>query len=100
MQTNASPAYSAVRHILTAPIIADRCRPYIGDGDIAWDGIMAQTPAMSSGQATLVRVALDLWNGEREVSVWEIPQRLGPSGFDRVVEAMHLYRGEKLNVAA
>jgi hypothetical protein len=95
-----SPEYTAVRHILTAPILAERCTKHIMDEDFAWDGLLAESEAMSGGQATMVRVALDLWSGERAISVWDLPQRLGPTAFDRVVEAMHLYRGEELPVAA
>lgn len=95
-----APEYVAVRHILTAPVIAERLAPHIGDDHFAWDGILEAANEMSAGQATLVKVALDLWNGDQEVGVWDLPKRLGPTSFDRVVEAMHLYRGEKLSIAA
>ncbi len=100
MSTYVSPEYTAVRHILTAPLLAERCAKHIRDEDFAWDGIIAEAEAMSGGQETMVRVALDLWTGERAVGVWDLPQRLGPTAFDRVLEAMHLYRGEDLPVAA
>jgi hypothetical protein len=98
--THASPVYAAVHHILTAPVLAGRCAPYLHASDVDWDGLLAQTHAMSSAQVTLVRVAHDLWDGRHQVSLWELPTRLGPSSFDRVIQAMHLYREEPVPDAA
>lgn len=89
-----SSEYTAVRHILTAPILATRCAPYIGDEDFAWDGLLSEVASMSGGEATLVKVAHDLWTNTQAVAVWELPRRLGPTSFHRVLEALTLYRGE------
>ncbi len=89
-----SSEYTAVRHILTAPILATRCAPYIGDDDFAWDGLLAEADTMSGGEVTLINVAHDLWTNTQAVAVWELPRRLGPTSFSRVLEALTLYRGE------
>jgi hypothetical protein len=43
-----------------------------------------------------VRLALDLWKAEGVVGLWEIPQRLGPSNFQRVLAALELCRHDRL----
>ncbi len=55
---------------------------------------------MSYGQGLLVRVAHDLGEGTALTPVWELPDRLGPVAFARVVEALAMYRGEATWVAS
>lgn len=93
MKNRPSPEYTAVRHILTSPSLAPRCTPYIGDDDFAWEGLLAETAMMSGGEATLVRVAFDLWEAEGVVGIWELPKQLDTQNFTRVLQALELFRG-------
>jgi hypothetical protein len=88
-----SPEYTAVRHILTSPSLARRCAPHIGDDDFAWAPILAETATMSGGETILVRVAFDLWEAEGTVRIWELPKQLDTQNFNRVLEALELFRG-------
>jgi hypothetical protein len=45
---------------------------------------------MSGGESLLVQIAYDLWHAGDDVTLREVPCRLGPSGFRRVVEALEL----------
>jgi hypothetical protein len=94
VNTVTSPEYAAVRHILTAPSLAARCAPHINDDDFAWDALLAAAATMSGGEATLVRVAFDLWEAEGVVGIWELPKQLDARNFERVLEALQLYRGD------
>jgi hypothetical protein len=55
--TIARPDYEAVRHILTAPLIAARTAPYSGETTFDFDGLELEVPTMSGGESLLVRVA-------------------------------------------
>ena len=87
-----NPEYLAVRHILTAPQIAERTAPYILDEDFDFDGLEAERSNMSGGEALLVRVASDLWHANRAVGLYELPRRLDASNFRRVVDALTIAR--------
>lgn len=87
------PEYTAVRHILSSPAIAARCAPYIGDEDFDWVGLSAAAQAMSGGEQLLVRIAQDLWEANGKVGVSELPRRLDPTNFGRVLDALALCRG-------
>jgi hypothetical protein len=99
--TAATPQLAAVRHILTAPSIAARTAPHLdGPEGPDWAALFAEAAAMSYGQGLLVRVAHDLGEGTALAPVWELPDRLGPAAFARVVEALAMYRGEGAWVAS
>lgn len=89
-----SPEYAAVRHILTSPSVAPRCASHIGDDDFDWTALLAESRTMSGGEATLVRVAFDLWEAEGIVGIWELPKQLDSTNFTRVVEALQIFRGQ------
>jgi hypothetical protein len=92
---------AAVRHILTAPSIAARTAPHLdGPGGPDWPALLGETDAMSYGQGLLIRVAHDLGEATSLVPVWELPERLGPAAFARVVEALAMSRGEGAWVAS
>ena len=91
---------AAVRHILTSPAIEARTAPYISGDGFDWDGLLAETESMSGGEGVLVRVAHDLWEANRSVGVWELPRRLGPRHFGRVIEALWICRGDPVPDAA
>ncbi len=55
-----------------------------------WASLLAEAQTMSGGEAVLVRVAYDLAEARGVVGIWEIPRRLGPANFARVLEAMRL----------
>ena len=93
METIPSPEYAAVRHILSSPSVASRCKPHIGDDDFDWASLLAETDTMSGGEATLVRVAFDLWEAEGVVGIWELPKQLDAPNFTRVLEALEMFRG-------
>jgi hypothetical protein len=93
--TNAkAPEYTAVRHILTSPTVEARSAPYIGEGDFDWPGLLTEAETMSGGERALVRIAHDLWNAVPLAGIWEIPRRLDSRHFERVIEALYLYRGD------
>ena len=93
LNTTPSPEYTAVRHILTSPSVAARCIPHIEDDDFDWTSLLAEAQTMSGGQATLVRIAFDLWEAEGVVGIWELPKQLDEANFGRVLEALELFRG-------
>ena len=88
--------YEAVRHILTSPALETRTAPYIEAGGYDWAGLLAETETMSGGQRALVRLAHDLWTAEPLAGVWEIPKRLDSGNFERVIEALYIYRGDEI----
>ena len=91
----ATPAELATRHILGAPSIAARTRLHLGEGEADWAALLDEARSMSGGEQLLVRVAYDLWHAEGTVGIWELSSRLGRPGFDRVLEALELVRGER-----
>jgi len=91
------PEYAAVRHILTSPTIAARCRPHISEADFDWPALLAEAETMSGGEQLLVRIARSLWEADGVVGVWELPRQLGPGNFDRVLAALTIYRGDVMN---
>ncbi|MGO8686658.1 MAG: hypothetical protein ACLQT7_05640 [Candidatus Dormibacteria bacterium] len=93
-------AYAAVRHILESPRIAARTRPYVQGRDFDWFGLLDATETMSGGERLLVETAHDLWERTGEVDVWEISDRLGPTHFERVLDALRISRGDTLPEAA
>jgi len=88
------PDYAAVRHILSSPAIAGRTAPHIREDGFDWYPLLLEAETMSTGERLLVRIAYDLWHTDGEVALWEVPGRLGPSGFRRVLQALEVSRGE------
>jgi ABC-type transport system involved in cytochrome bd biosynthesis fused ATPase/permease subunit len=89
-----APDYDAVKHVLAAPLIAHRTTPYIGPDDFDFDGLAREAETMSGGEALLVRVARALWRAEHAAGLWEIARRLDQAGFERVLEALRIARGD------
>lgn len=98
--TTRTPQRAAVTHILTTPAIAARTAPHLGEDGPDWAGILGEARTMSGGQELLVRVAHDLSEGTSLTAVWELPERLGHTGFARVVEALAMCRQEGAWVTA
>jgi len=94
------PEYDAVRHILGAPLIESRTRPYVGNGEIDWAGLEREAETMSGGERFLVGIASDLWTTEKTIPLAELPRRLDDRNFRRVLEALRLARGESVDLAA
>ena len=86
------PEYLAVEHVLTAPLIAARTAPYIRNDDFDFDGLIAETATMSSGEALLVRIGHELW-AAKAVGLWELTRRLDGPAFRRVLEGLMIARG-------
>jgi hypothetical protein len=84
--------YEAVRHLLTAPRLAARTRPFIGADDFDFAGLASETETMSGGEEILVRVAQELWLAEKRVGLWELVRRLDHESFVRVLEALRIGR--------
>src|SRR6266516_7420773 len=68
--------YAAVRHVLTAPQIAARAAPYLGEDDFDFDGLWSEAKTMSGGEALLVGIAFELWRAKKRVGLWELVRRL------------------------
>jgi hypothetical protein len=85
-----SPGQRAAQLILESPSIAARTRPHVHAGEVDWASLLAEAETMSGGEAVLVRVAYDLAEARGVVGIWEIPRRLGPANFARVLEAIRL----------
>jgi hypothetical protein len=57
--------------------------------------LLSEAGALSSGERVLVRLALDLWNGNVGVRIWELIEELDESNFDAVLLGLrHLRRNE------
>ena len=85
--------HRAVQHILAAPQIRERTAPYVLEHDFDWSGLDSEATTMSGGERLLVRIARELWTAEKEIGLWELPDRLDVRNFQRVVDALRLYRG-------
>jgi len=92
-QQKVAPEYAGVRHILTAPQIARRTAPYIGEADFDFVGLYREAASMSGGGELLVRIAGDIWNAEWEVGLSELVRRLDRANFERVLDGLQLARG-------
>jgi energy-coupling factor transporter ATP-binding protein EcfA2 len=88
-----SHEYDAVRHILEAPVIAERTAPYVGPSDFDFAGLHEEAKTMSGGEALLVRIAYELWLAEKAAGLWELTRRLDEANFRRVLEALSRCRG-------
>ena len=88
-----NPEYAAVRHILTAPLIAHRTAPFISAHDFDFDGLAREAETMSGGEALLVRIAQELWTAQKVSGLWELPRRLDEPNFHRVLEGLARARG-------
>ena len=89
-----SPGEAAVRHILASPTLASRYGAHIGE-TIDWPELLRTASTLSSGEQVLVRLAHDLHEATRTVGVSELPAQLGDANFERVIEALRMYRGKE-----
>ena len=87
------PEHAAVRLVLSAPLIAAKTAPYVGEDDFDFDGLESQLETMSGGGVLLARIARDLWTAEHTVGITDIVRRLDDANFARVVEALRIARG-------
>ncbi|MGH8930625.1 MAG: hypothetical protein ACRDZO_08375 [Egibacteraceae bacterium] len=69
---------TGVVHLLSAPAIAERTAAFVDrSGEaISWPGLLAACLAWSAAERLLVHAALDLWNGDRETSLYDAVTRL------------------------
>jgi hypothetical protein len=79
---------------LTSPSVAARTAAYIGEHDFDWYGLLTEAETMSGGERTLVRIAHDLWEAQGTAAASEIPRRLDRRNFERVIDALYIYRAE------
>ena len=84
--------YRSVRHILTAPSIAARTAPYIGEDDFDFAGLERERETMSGGESLLVGIASELWFAKKQVGLWEVTRRLDSASFGRVLDALSIAR--------
>ncbi len=85
--------YEAVKHVLTAPLIARRTAAYITADNFDFVGLTRESETMSGGESVLVQIAKTLWLAEPAVGLWEVVRRLDAASFDRVAEALRIARG-------
>jgi ABC-type iron transport system FetAB ATPase subunit len=52
-----------------------------------------EAETMSGGERLLIDLAAELWSAEKMTGLWEVPRRLDPHNFRRVIEALYLCRG-------
>ena len=88
-----SNEYDAVRHVLSAPRLAARTSPYIGEDDFDFTGLRREAETMSGGEQLLVRIADELWSAEKRAGFWELVRRLDVEYFERVLEGLRIARG-------
>ena len=91
------PEYEAAKHILTAPLIDERTRPYVGEDTVDWIGLEREAETMSGGARLLVAVASDLYTAEKRTGVADLPRRLDEANFERVLDALRIARGIPAN---
>lgn len=94
MSESSRPEYVAIRHILASPAIAARTARYVGQDEFDWEGLEREAQTMSGGERLLVGIASSLWTAESTIGLWDVPRRLDPRSFRRVLEALELCRGE------
>lgn len=57
--------------------------------------LLKAASGFSSGERLLIRVAIDLWNGEAGVRLWELLERLDEENFEQVFKGLcHLKKSE------
>jgi hypothetical protein len=93
MQGTIVPDHAAVRHVLSAPLIASRTAPYVSEDDFDFVGLERERETMSGGGSLLVGIARDLWTAEHTVGITDVVRRLDTANFTRVVEALRIARG-------
>jgi hypothetical protein len=71
-----------------------RTGPYLRDGELDSDGLLAEAQTMSGGERVLARIAYDLWEAKGIVGVWELARRLDRRNFERVIDALAICRGD------
>jgi ABC-type iron transport system FetAB ATPase subunit len=92
MHDHEPPEDAAVRHLLTAPLVAARAARYLGADEVDWAGLLAETETMSGGETLLIRIAHDLWHAEKSVGLNDLTSRLDGRNFERVIAALRLCR--------
>lgn len=94
MQDIIAARRAAVRHILAAPGIETRARRHTTGAGVDWPALLAEAETMSGGERLLVSVAHDLWAAGGTVPLQDVAERLGPASFERVVDALRIWRGD------
>lgn len=84
----APPALAAARRLLTTTSIAPRVAPYVGDDRIDWDGLFAESTAMSGGERFIVDIARRLCSGEPLPTAYEVSGQLDVLNARRVADAL------------
>lgn len=82
-------------HLLSAPCITALTAPYIDVDaqEVRWHELIETSRPWSTGERLLVDAALDLWNADAGVNLYELVNRLDRDNFTRVLDAMRLARG-------
>jgi len=56
----------------------------------------AGRPRLTANQGFDTLHAYDLWHANGVVGIWELPRKLDRANFERVLDALELYRGDLL----
>jgi excinuclease UvrABC ATPase subunit len=89
-----STGYSAVRHLLTEPRIAARTAAFIRDDGFDFAGLEQAAETLSGGERLLIRIAEELWSGEKRAGLWELVRQLDRDNFGRVLETLAIANGQ------
>jgi hypothetical protein len=83
----------AALHLLQAPIVARRARPFAEGGDVACSELLDEADElMSPNQALLVHAAHDLATGFTSVGLRDLTRRLDEESFAYVLSALAIAR--------
>jgi hypothetical protein len=83
----------AALHLLQAPIVARRAKPFVDGADVAWSELLDEADElMSPNQALLVRAAHDLATGFTSVGLRDLTRRLDEESFAYVLSALAIAR--------
>lgn len=87
--------WDAAVHLLTAPLFHGRNVGHIHPDRriIDWNQLLDQP--WSASEALLVLAAHDLWNGDGDVNLYDLVNRLDDTNFARLLEAIRLARGRR-----
>ena len=89
----------AAVHVLSDPLIRDRCERFVSFQGVEWDDLLSASEHWSHGERLLVLAALDLWNGrahelDEQFGLRRLVSTLDAVRLERVIEGVRILCGQ------